>query len=247
MLLSSIVGLAPATALLCIGIVTVGAIFQGSVGVGMNLLGAPLLSLIDPDFIPAALLLAVIPLTIGMARRERGHIDRHGVAVAMIGRVPGTIAGASVAAVASTTTLQVIVGGGVLAAVVLSFSGLRFSPTDRNLVVAGLASGFSGTATGVGGPPMVLTYQHSDVGVLRATLAAFFTLGALIGAGALVVTDVLNGREVRLALLLLPGVAIGFAISRYTLARLPNHVARPLVLTACAASAIALLTDVAFG
>ena len=47
--------------------------------------------------------------------------------------------------------------------------------------------------------------------------------------------------------LVLASVAIGFAISRYTLARLPNHVARPLVLTACAASAIALLTDVAFG
>ena len=43
---------------------------------------------------------------------------------------------------------------------------------DRALVVAGLASGFAGTTTGVGGPPMALTYQNSDPATMRATISA---------------------------------------------------------------------------
>ena len=66
-----------------------------------------------------------------------------------------------------------------------SITGRLFRPTDRSLVVAGLASGFAATTTGVGGPPMALTYQNSDPATMRATISAFFSIGTLMSLGAL--------------------------------------------------------------
>ena len=57
-------------------IVLVGSATQASIGVGLGLIAAPTLSLIDPSFIPGALTLSIPPLVIGMAWRERQHIDR---------------------------------------------------------------------------------------------------------------------------------------------------------------------------
>ena len=54
-------------------------------------------------------------------------------------------------------------------------------PINRGtLLPAGLLSGFAGTATSIGGPPLALLYQHSDRPGVRTTLAVYFTTGAAI-------------------------------------------------------------------
>jgi len=61
--------------------------------------------------------------------------------------------------------------------VVASVRSVRFTTTPRALATAGLASGFIGTTTGVGGPPMAFVYRHAEgdpihvVGVLHRGLA----------------------------------------------------------------------------
>lgn len=238
-----LVGLSPWVALACVLVAAAGSALQAAIGIGMGLFTAPILGLVDTDFVPAAVVVAVIPLTVGMAIRERSHIDRRGMAWAVGGRVPGVVLGSWLAAAAGHTAIAVVIGVSVLAAVLASATGRRFAPTDRNLLVAGAASGFGGTAAGIGGPPMAMTYQHADPATLRATLAAFFTVGAAMSVASLVIAGVLGTRELQLGLLLVPGVLVGLASAPYTIARLPPERVRPVVLTVCTVSALALIVE----
>ena len=82
----------------CLLAVFVGATVQATIGMGTGMVAAPILAFADPDFIPAAILISILPLTFAVAWGDRAHIDRRGVGVALIGRVPGLIVGAYVAA-----------------------------------------------------------------------------------------------------------------------------------------------------
>jgi uncharacterized membrane protein YfcA len=246
-LAATVIGLDPWAAVACVAVVMIGAALQGSIGIGLGLLAAPVLGLVDPDFVPAAISVSVVPLTVSMATRERGHIDSSGMGWAIAGRVPGVVVGAWMASAAGHRAIALVVGISVLFAVTASLRGTRFTPTTRNLFLAGGASGFTGTAAGVGGPPMALTYQHADPRVMRATLAAFFTVGAAMSITSLAISGVLGRRELQLSALLVPGVIAGVVLSRYTVAKLPADRVRPFVLGVCAASAIALLVDEVLG
>jgi uncharacterized membrane protein YfcA len=235
------IGLNPWLAVLAVAIVFTGSSLQASIGVGLGLLAAPTLSLIDPAFIPGALTVCVVPLTVGMTIRERSHIDRGGISRAVVGRFIGVVLGAWLISRLGQSGIAVVVGLSVLLAVVGSLTGLHFSPTPRNLFVAGTASGFSGTVAGVGGPPMALTYQHSDPRTLRATLAMFNMVGSAFTIPSLVIAGVIGRRELQLALMLVPGVLLGLWIGQFTIARLPPERVRPIVLVVCAASALVLL------
>lgn len=237
------VGLNPWVVIGCMVVVFVGAVVQSSIGIGLGLIASPILGLADPAFVPVAVLMAVLPMTIVMAVRERHSIDRSGIGWAIGGRIPGTILGAWVASRASHTTLAIVIALVVLLAVVGSASGVHFAPTKRSLTVSGAASGFGGTAAGIGGPPMALTYQHSDPATMRATLALFFVVGIFISFATLTVAGVVGARELQLGMLLVPASLLGVWMSRYTTAALPAERVRPLVLLLCAVSAVVLLVE----
>jgi uncharacterized membrane protein YfcA len=237
------IGLSIGMALACITIVFIGATVQASIGIGLGMIASPLLLLADPDFIPAAIMLAVLPLTLTIAWVDRQHVAPRDVGFAVLGRVPGTIAGALVVASMSDVVLAVLVAGSVLLAVVASLTGRLFRPTDRALVVAGLASGFAGTTTGVGGPPMALTYQNSDAATMRATISAFFSIGSVMSIVALWLAGEIGTRQLELTALILPGVALGVITARRVKHLLRPEVVRPAVLVICSTAAIALLVE----
>lgn len=240
MLAAQVAGLNPWLAALAVLIVLIGSATQASIGVGLGLLAAPTLSLIDPAFIPGAIAVSVVPLTVGMAVRERDHIDPT-IYQAVGGRVVGIVAGAWLLTQVGRDVVAIVIGVSVLLAVIGTASGLRFETSRRNLLIAGTASGFSGTVAGIGGPPMALTYQHADPRTLRGSLAAFNTIGSMFIIPSLVIADVIGRRELQLAALMIPGVVIGLQLGRIGVARIPAHRVRPFVLLACAASAAVLL------
>jgi uncharacterized protein len=239
---AQLLGLSPWMVTFAVGIVVIGSATQASIGIGLGLLAAPILTLIDPGFIPGAIAVCVLPLSVGMTVRERDHIDR-AILRAVIGRFAGVITGAVMLSQAGHGLIAIVVGASVLLAVIASASGLTFAPTRRNLLIAGTASGFSGTVAAIGGPPMALTYQNADPRTLRASLAAFNTIGATFTIPSLVIAGVLGRRELQLAALLVPGVFAGLWFGRVGIARLPAHRVRSFVLLACASSAIVLLAN----
>jgi uncharacterized membrane protein YfcA len=236
-------GLSVGMALVCVAVVYVGATVQASIGIGLGMIASPILALADPDFIPATIMMAVLPLTFAIAWADRDHIERRDVGIALVGRVPGTIAGALVVAAIADEVLAALVAGSVLLAVVASITGNVFRPTDPALAAAGMASGFAGTTTGVGGPPMALTYQNSDPATMRASISAFFSIGSVLSIGALAIAGEIGVRQWQLTALILPGVVLGVVTARLIKDRLRADVVRPAVLVICTATAAVLLIE----
>jgi uncharacterized membrane protein YfcA len=100
-----------------------------------------------------------------------------------------------------------------------------------------------GTTTSIGGPPIALVYQESDGPTFRSTLATYFALGASISLAALAVAGRLGSHELRLGMLLWPGVLIGFVLSKPLTRRLDDGWTRPMVLTISALAAMLLLAQ----
>ena len=235
-------GLGPWVIAAAIAIVFIGSATQATIGVGLGLLAAPTLSLMDEAFVPGALVIVNLPLTIGMAARERSHVDPT-ILRAIPTRLVGSIIGALIVAGGGQRATSIVVGCAVLMAVVASATRLHVRPTARNQLVAGGVAGLSGTVAGIGGPPMAIAYQNSDPSTLRASLGVFnsisilaFSIPLLIAAGAT------GWREVRIACVLVPAVFGGLWVGKHTIGRLEPETIRRFVLLVCAASAIVLLS-----
>ncbi len=218
--------------------VALGATVQGSVGFGLSLAAVPLLILIDPRLVPGPVLCVAIVLTLLLSLREHRSIDLAGVGWALAGRLPGTVLGAAALVALPRQQLSVAFGGLVLLAVLLSALPLRVHPTPARLAAAGLLSGFMGTTAAIGGPPVALLLQHAPGARLRGTLSGFFLVGASVSLLALIVVERFGVRELLLALVLLPGILLGFGISRHTAPLLDRGYTRGAVLGLAAAAAL---------
>ena len=169
----TIVELCPLTlseALVVCIIMTIGAIVHGSIGFGLALVVVPVLILINPIMVPGPVIFSVLILSIMISYKNRDFIDLSGLKLAIIGRVPGAIVGATVIAVLPTTILSVTLGGIVIIAVIMSVIGFSVQPTGLNLFFTGVLSGFMSSTTSMGGPPMAMIYQHETAKRLRGTL-----------------------------------------------------------------------------
>lgn len=222
-------------------VIGAGATLQGAIGFGMALVAAPVLALVDPAFVPGPILAISVPLSLGVLRRERHLVAVATLRWALVGRVAGTLAAAAVLVVVPADRLTVVFAVVVLVAVFLSAVGWHVEPTNPSLTVAGAASGFMGTTTSIGGPPMALLYQRSRGGKLRTTLGLVLGVGAVISVAGLVAVGSFRGHELVLTLVLAPGVALGFVASRWFHDVLDRGWVRPLVLAVAATSALALL------
>ena len=150
--------------------VLVGAAVQGAVGMGLGLIGAPVLALLDPPLVPGTILLVTSVLPMLTSVREMEDVDWRGLSWALLGRLPGLLIGAWVVVTQPARVTAVVVAVVVLGAVALSVTSWHARPTPRALLVAGVVSGVSGTATSTGGPPVAMLYQHASGATLRSTM-----------------------------------------------------------------------------
>jgi uncharacterized membrane protein YfcA len=224
--------------LAAVAIIATGAAVQGSVGFGLGVLGAPLLALIDPRLVPGPLLLDALLLTFMVAVREWKWVRLADLAWALPGRLAGTVIAVLLMRAVPAERFQVALGVLILAAVALSKWGPRLPLNPRTLTIAGVAAGIMSTFTSIGGPPMALVYQHEEGPRVRGTLAAFFTIGVIFSMGGLRVAGRFGWTEVRLAAWLLPGVVLGFVLSRWSARWLDRGHTRALVLATSAVAAV---------
>ena len=219
-----------------------GALVQGSVGFGFALVAAPVLTLIDPSLVPGSATVASAGLgMLSVYRTRGGPTDWRGMRWAAAGLLPGTAGAGALLAAMNAHLVASMVGVLVLAAVVLSLAGLDIRRTPAAMLAVGVVSGFMGTVATVGGPPIALAYQRESGQVVRATLARFFLFGTVLAAAALIPAGRLRGDELVAGLALLPGVALGFLLSRKLHPILDGGWARPAVLAVASASAAAVL------
>jgi len=237
----TVAGLPLLVAIACALVVYVGTTVQASLGIGLGMLSSPVLALADTDFIPVAIIISVIPLSSTVAWSERKHVDRRGAALLLIGRIPGVVIAVLLVASFSDTALGLLVSGSVIAAVVVSAVGRKFVAGPATLLVAGGASGFMATTTGVGGPPVALTYQHDTPETMRSTISIFFAVGALMSLVGLVLAGEVSRRSLELTAVLIPSVVLGIVTAARVKHRLNADLVRPAILALCLLSATALL------
>lgn len=227
--------------------VLVGAVVQSTVGLGLGLVAAPVISFLDPSLMPGAMLITVVLLPVLTLVQEWRHVHWRGIAWGVPARLPGTVLAVWVVAVLEPRALAAVVGLMVLTAVVLTVWSFRVRITPASLTVAGALSGFAGTATSIGGPPVALLYQYEDPPRVRATLAAFFLVGSTISLTALTLGGQMDLRTVVAGLVAVPFVAIGFVLGNVLRGRVPPRTLRLGMLTVVSLSASGLLVQAALG
>jgi uncharacterized membrane protein YfcA len=231
----------PIDALLAFGVMALGCALQGAVGFGANLVAAPLLVLIDPVFVPGPTIVATGVLNLLVIRREGASRVDPTIGTAIAGQVVGTLGAGLVLAVIAERTLGLLFAGLVLLAVGLSVAGWNLRKDRPTLASVGVLSGFMGTISGIGGPPVALVYQHSDGPTLRGTLARFFTVGNAVAIPTLILAGQLGTEELLPIAVLVPGAVCGYAASGWLAGHLDKRRARPMILGLSAAAAVAVL------
>jgi len=220
-----------------------GASIQSAIGFGMNLVTVPVLAVVLPEALPAAVIMLGLPMSVAMLRHEHAAVDRPGTAWILAGRVPGTVAGTWVVAGLSTDALRGVVGMVVLLLVLASLTTPPLPVQPSTQVVAGMVSGLTGTAAGIGGPPLALLYQRHPGPTMRATLAAAFCVGTVLSLVALGVAGTLTRTQLGVGLLLAPLVVVGSLLGRRAHAVLDRGWLRPGVLAFSTVSAAAVVVD----
>jgi uncharacterized protein len=225
-----------------IGLVAmIGAYVQAVVGLGLGLLTAPVVALVAPSLVPVLpLWLALLISGLNLAD-EHEHVDWRSTLWSLPARVPGTVLGAWLVASFTEQQIGVALGVMVLLAVALTIRTVDVPLNPTSLAVAGFVAGATGTATSVGGPPIALLYQRGVQEVVRATLSVFFFVGVIISLTGLAITGSLHREPSLLALVLSPGVLVGYAVGRRTRSLVEGEAFRWAVLVVCTLSALALL------
>ncbi|NOR14360.1 MAG: TSUP family transporter [Candidatus Aminicenantes bacterium] len=228
-------------ALLAFFITTLGATLQGSIGFGLGLISVPLLVLLDPKFVPGPVLLAALCLTLLLAYREHHAINFREIGWAIAGRALGSMLGALVLLLIPREDISLWVGIMVLLAILMSAVGLSLPLNRSSLVGAGIFSGLMGTTSAIGGAPMALVYQHQKGPRLRGSLSSIFVFGTIIGIVTLIIIGRFGRTELQLALVLFPGIFLGYFLSCRTSKILDKGFIRPAVLLAAAASGLVVI------
>ena len=221
----------------------VGASIQGSIGFGMNLVTVPALALVLPDALPATVILIGLPLAFVMFRHEHHALDRDAIGWILAGRVPGTIIGTLIVAALTVDQLKGAIGVIVLLAVVLSLFAPPVPLNRSTEFAAGAVAGTTGTAAGIGGPPLALLYQHHEGPTMRSTLAASFLFGTMLSIITLSIAHQMHLADLWLALGLTPLVFVGSRVGRHITRYVDRGWLRPAVLVFAAVSAVVVIVD----
>ncbi|MFL0810037.1 MAG: sulfite exporter TauE/SafE family protein [Agarilytica sp.] len=223
-------------------ILTLGCAIQTAVGFGMAVIAAPIIMLVKPEWVPYTLTSTALLLSLINAWHQRAYLNFSMILPAVISRIPGTVVGAWLLVSISLAWLHLVVAICVLAGVLVSLSNVRFDATPSRMSVAGFFSGFMGTTTSIGGPPMALVLQHADPKTVRANLGFYFAYACVISMLSYAIAGLLT-REVLIACVsFFPSAILGFLLGKGLHAWVDKKHFRKIILLLCGiASLIALI------
>lgn len=226
--------------------IAVGAFVQTTVGFGIAIVAAPILFYLNPAYVPAPITLAALTNCIFTTIYYRSHLSLKGLAVAMVARVPGSIVGVGLLLVISIQVLAVLIALLIGLGMWLNYHRYPLAYNKRNLAIAGFLSGVMGTSTSIGGPPMAVLMQGQHANAIRGNLAAFFIFSCLVSLAALAPAGYVGGRQLLLALPLIPASLFGSWLGARFGSRVNDKVMQVATLLLCGASVIGMLAQHVF-
>lgn len=213
-----------------VAVVFVSAFVQGALGIGFALIVAPVAGVLQPGLLPVTLLILMLPLNFLVAWRERAAIDWAGARWITAGRFVGTFAGLWLLTALSAHQLDQAVGWFTVIAAAAALLAPPFAATPSASQGVGLCTGITETATGIGGPPLALLYQHANGPTLRATVAVCFLVGEIMSLVILAISGKIDSSQVISALYLAPAALAGSALSKLTHSKIDGNALRLSVL-----------------
>ncbi|MFB9254214.1 sulfite exporter TauE/SafE family protein [Vibrio agarivorans] len=214
-------------------LIFIGAFIQTATGFGMAIVASPLLLYISPDYIPGPIIIVGLFIASINTFKYRTQISLNGLKKSTIGLLPGSCVGAAILYFIDVAQLSVLLGSTVLIAVGASLLPFKVDVTPRRLMLAGFFSGFLGTSSGIGGPPMALLLQHQNVNQIRANLAGFFLMSSSLSLMIQIPIGYMSIKHVLLALPLIPAGYAGHKLAIAVLPRISQKLVRNLSLALC--------------
>ena len=225
--------------------VLAGGVVQSTIGFGMAVVAAPVVVLLAPDLMPAALLVPSLALPVLQLSHGARDIAWRPLGWALGARALFTPVGVAVVASFSPRAIAALVGVLILVTVALSVRTIDLRATPANAAVAGAVSGVSGTAAAIGGPFLAMVLQHERPERVRSTLAVFFVAGSLLGLGGLALGGELAGEQVAAGLVWVPFGLLGYAVSAPVRARIDPERFRRIVLAFCVFASLVVIARAA--
>jgi hypothetical protein len=105
--------------LFAVTVIFVGSFVQSSIGFGLAIIAAPLLYFIDPLYVPAPITVCALTLSVANSAKFWKSISFAGLKYAILGRIPGTVAGGMLLLWIDQRALALWLGISVIAAVAL--------------------------------------------------------------------------------------------------------------------------------
>ena len=227
--------------LIAMTVIFVGSFVQSSIGFGLAIVAAPILFQVSPEYVPGPISVAGLLLASLNALKHKENITIGGLKVAVIGRIPGSILGGMLLLYVSVNTLSLWLGVLVLIALAISLLPFRIEPTPIRMAIAGILSGFMGTSSGIGGPPMALLLQHQEANSLRGNLSAFFMCSSLISIAVLICVGYFTLHHLLISLPLLPAAWAGYRCALLCMKYISKEWIRIAALTLCLVSGISAI------
>ncbi|NQW08063.1 MAG: sulfite exporter TauE/SafE family protein [Candidatus Pelagibacter sp.] len=234
--------------LLCFFTIFLGAIIQSSVGFGFGI-SAAILILFDPRLVPGTILVMGTFLATTNAIISFKNIYTKDLIVSLSGRILGSLISLPLLLLTFGKESFLIVFA-IILIIAVYFSAKKFNivANAKNVFLASTISGFMGTITGIGGPPMGIVYQNSKSVNVSATLNAFFSIGAFISVIMLMYTGIIHKIDFYKALMLLPAVILGISVSK--LSFIKNYIDnrfKNVVLAICVITAALIMLKFIIG
>ncbi|WP_076414377.1 sulfite exporter TauE/SafE family protein [Shewanella sp. UCD-KL12] len=230
----------PTTLALASLIIFFGAMTQSLIGFGLAVVASPLLYIVDPELVPAPVIIMGFSISLLTLFRERGALEFNGLQYALLGRIPGGFLGAALLIFAPQPILGLAIAGIVAAAVILSLLKFNIVVNRTSLFSAGVVSGIFGNIAAIGGPPMAILLSGRDASQFRAALSAFFIFSSMIALVILAITGLLTIKHLWLSLFLLPSVILGYLVAGKLVGRVDKNRTRSATLILCSISALVL-------
>lgn len=224
-------------------VIFVGSFIQSSIGFGLAIVAAPVLYFIDPLYVPAPITVSALTLSVANSYSHWRSISFRGLRFAILGRVPGTVSGGLLLLWIDQQALALWLGLSVLLGVALSMSNIIFKANGKSLFCAGFLSGFMGTSSSIGGPPMALVLQHQENDFIRANLAAFFVVSCCMSLLMLSSIGRFGMDHLLISLPLMPATLAGYWLAMRTMHRISHQNLRRFSLGLCAIAGSAAIAS----
>ena len=221
---------------------------QACTGFGMALVAAPcLLLVLEPTLVTPTLVTLSTLNTLLVAWHGRRHVQAALVLMLAAGGITGFPLGIWVLKTVDANVLKVCVGAFVILFSSALLAGWR-RPLKREGLArfpVGLAGGFMGGATSMGGPPVILFLANQDMpkDIFRGNIASYFFVVNCFGLAMFGLSGLWTAEVTRLAGVLIPPLLIGTYCGVRVAKALPEEQFRKVAMIAVAVMGVILVAS----